>query len=147
MATRCSYTGWVIRVVTIVLALAALAASGPLRMLHVHGYEEHDHPDHHHGPAAHSHTAARPLHQDVRTGDAGAIRLESCDPGAHVVPVAFTCVPPLRPHVPVVEPTVVAQIRLPPVAPTSFPVSDTRAHSPPRLTDAPLRAPPLVHLA
>ena len=25
--------------------------------------------------------------------------------------------------------------------------SDVRAHSPPRLTDAPLRAPPLVHLA
>jgi hypothetical protein len=135
----------VIRGLTMILALAALAASGPLRMLHVHAYDGHDHPDHHHGPAAHSHAPAHHIHHDVGSaGDAGAESLESCDPGAHVVPVVFTCISPARPQVVAAEPAVLVQLQLPSVAPAVVAIFDTRAHSPPRLTDAPLRAPPAV---
>jgi hypothetical protein len=118
-------------------------------MLHVHAYEGHDHPDHHHGPAAHSHDALidHADHTATAPADQGSVRLGSCDPSEHVVPFAFTCVSPTVHHVlgvgtavpAVLAPNVLRCCRILP--------RDVRAHSPPRLTDAPLRAPPVVHPA
>jgi hypothetical protein len=137
----------VIRVFTMLAALAALAASGPVSMLHVHAYEGHDHPDHHHGPAAHSHDEAdHDRHRDESPG-ATSIHLESCDPGEHAVPVVFTCVSPIAHQAPLADGAVAVLIVAPDVASCCATLSDVRAHSPPRLTDAPLRAPPVVHAA
>jgi hypothetical protein len=134
----------VIRALATFLALAALAASGPGAMLHVHAYEGHDHPDHHHGPAAHSHGQGDHYeHQDKKPGP----RIEACDPGAHALTVVFTCVSPTAHQAPLAD-TTVADVTSPAtVVVRGATITDVRAHSPPRLTDAPLRAPPVVHPA
>jgi hypothetical protein len=138
----------VIRVVTMFLALAALLASGPVSMLHVHAYEGDDHPEHNHGPAAHSHEQAdHHRHQDEIPAATSGHRLESCDPGEHVMPVVFTCVSPTAHRAPLADVAAVARVDPPDVAPCCATLSDVRAHSPPRLTGAPLRAPPVVHPA
>jgi hypothetical protein len=134
-----------------------LSTSGSAALQHVHAYADHDHADHHHGPASHGHAAMAHTHAsdshapdssaaDVHTPD-HVTRLEGCDPGTHAVPVVFTYVAPHPEHVPTPV-TLETTLEAPPeqtwrhVTP-----SDVRAHSPPRLTDAPLRAPPVVHLA
>lgn len=118
-------------------------------MLHVHAYEEHDHPDHHHGPAAHSHEkAAHHQHREESSpAKDGGTRVEPCDPGEHAIPVVFTCVSPTS-HQISLDVTAVGVLLTPPVlVPCRVTPSDVRAHSPPCLTDAPLRAPPVVHPA
>jgi len=132
------------RVLAALVAVAMLSTSGSAVWQHVHAYAGHDHPDHHHGPASHSHVADR--HTRAESQDETA-RLEGCDPGEHAVSVVFTYVAPQPDHAPV--PVVLATLVVPrPEQPWREVVpSDVRAHSPPRLTDAPLRAPPLVHLA
>lgn len=130
------------------LALAALLASRPASMQHVHVYEGHDHPEHHHGPAAHSHEQADPhRHHDEIPAATSGHRLESCDPGEHVVPVVFTCVSPTAQQAPLADVAVVGRVNPPDVVRCCATLSDVRAHSPPRLTDAPLRAPPVVRPA
>ena len=115
-------------------------------MLHVHAYEGHDHADHHHGPAAHFHGEAAE-HQHPDEGTSHDVRFESCNPGAHAVAAAVTCVASISQQAPFGEAVVVVRFTSPPPAPHRVNVSDVRAHSPPRLTDAPLRAPPVVHAA
>lgn len=146
-----------VRVFAIVVAAAMLSTSGSAAVQHVHAYVDHDHADHHHGPAAHVHAAGAHAHapaSHVDHSDADrahapedAARLEGCDPAEHAVSVLFTFVTPQPGHAPV--PVTVSSIVLPSGEPVSRHVtpSDVRAHSPPRLTDAPLRAPPVVHLA
>ncbi len=136
------------RVLAVLVAVAMLSISGSAAWQHVHAYVDHDHPDHQHGPASHGHSAVPHSHlPDSHAPDAsapeGAARLEGCDPGAHAVSVAFTYVAPHPDHVPL--PVMFERIiASPPQQQAWRPVarSDVRAHSPPRLTDAPLRAPP-----
>lgn len=117
-------------------------------MLHVHVCEGHDHPDHHQGPAAHSHGAEHhQRHAEASATDHAAVHLEPCDPGEHAVAVTFTWDLPASHQAPHVAstvavgptPSVQSRCRVTP--------SDVNAHSPPRLTDAPLRAPPVVRPA
>lgn len=129
-----------------------LSTAGSTVLRHVHAYADHDHADHHHGPAAHGHSAVAHAHAPDRDapdahGPDDAARLEGCDPGEHAVSVVFTYVAPHPDHAPV--PVTLETILVAPPAQAWRHVtpSDVRAHSPPRLTDAPLRAPPVVHLA
>jgi hypothetical protein len=135
------------RLLAAVVAVAMLSTLGSAASQHVHAYIEHDHPDHHHGPAAHEHsTVAHPHAQDSRTQD-DAARLEGCDPGEHAVSVVFTYVAPHPDHVPAPVTLETILVAPPEQAWRHVTPSDVRAHSPPRVTDAPLRAPPVVHLA
>lgn len=138
----------VIRVCTIMVALVAFVASGPVSMLHVHDYVGHDHAEHKHGPAAHSHgQAEHGRHLDGGPSTTAGHRVESCDPGEHVVAVVFTCVTPIAHQALPADMTAVVRVTPPAVTPCRRALSDARAHSPPRLTDTPLRAPPVVHAA
>jgi hypothetical protein len=138
----------VFRASAAVLVVAVLSISVSATLQHVHEYADHDHAEHHHGPALHPHPVAE--HHDrpgFRVSDRGS-ELEGCDPGDHAVSVVFLCASPepLNPPIPVMSDAVVVA---PPPEPAAIGVApaDVRAHSPPRLTDAPLRAPPLVNLA
>lgn len=140
------------RVIAALVAVAMLSTSGSAALQHVHAYVEHDHADHHHGPASHGHSAvAHAQAPDSHAPDSHApddnARLEGCDPGEHAVSVVFTYVAPQPDHVP--APVTLETILVAPSEQAWRQVtpSDVRAHSPPRLTDAPLRAPPVVHLA
>ena len=140
------------RVLAAVVAVAMLSTSGSAAWQHVHAYVDHDHADHHHGPASHGHSAVAHAHAaDSHAPDSHApddnARLEGCDPGEHAVSVVFTYVAPHPGHVPAPV-TLETILGAPPEqAWRHVTPSDVRAHSPPRLTDAPLRAPPVVHLA
>jgi hypothetical protein len=129
-------------------------------MLHVHVYVRHDHPDHHHGPAAHGHGATHHHHGDHETlygterrgsraghADEQTTVFDACNPGDHAVQFVFTCI--RADAYPVLHLTSIVSGPLAPTVEGWWRVapSDVRAHSPPRLTDGPLRAPPVVHLA
>jgi hypothetical protein len=143
----------VFRAVATILVVAALSVFGSASALHVHVYADHDHPDHHHGPAAHSHvtTHQHGVHPDVHGAvegvDESSARIESCDPAAHSTPVVFTCVSAHAPNPPLVSATVTVPLAPPVQRWRRVTPSDVRAHSPPGLTDSPLRAPPLVQPA
>ncbi len=92
-------------------------------------------------------TALPGLHSARRPRTSGATRLEGCDPGSHAVAVVFTYVAPHPDHVPAPVPLEAILVAPPAPAWRHVTPSDVRAHSPPRLTDTPLRAPPVVHLA
>lgn len=134
------YRGFVLFV-----CVAVLSVCGPLSGLHVHEYATHDHAEHHHAPAGHSHAAGGDHHREDAVPSSSTPHLESCEPGAHAVSFAFTCVTPDAPLVALsVELAFATTVRPPPARSALLDLSDVRAHSPPRLTDAPLRAPPLV---
>jgi len=137
----------VFRAVVATIAVATLAISGSSARQHVHAYAAHDHADHHHGPAFHAHTPAVHHHQHDADAPGNVARIEGCDPGAHAVSVVFNGVAPQPEHAPVPLTAETASVTPPQQLWRSVTPSDVRAHSPPRLTDAPLRAPPLVHLA
>jgi hypothetical protein len=124
-----------------------LSTSGAAALQHVHAYVDHDHADHHHGPASHGHSAVAHAHTSDSHPSEDAARLEGCDPGEHAVSVVVTYVAPHSDHVP--TPVTLKTILVAPSEQAWRHVtpSDVRAHSPPRLTDAPLRAPPVVDLA
>lgn len=132
------------RGLSLIAGAALLAVSAPVSALHVHVYDAHDHEEHHHGPAAHSHAPGR---ASGASSHHGVPIAKACDPGGHVLSLVFTCVQP-APHGsdPVVVPTAAWSDPAPEGRPVSAP-RDVRAHSPPRLTDAPVRAPPAVHPA
>jgi hypothetical protein len=128
--------------VAVLVATALLSISGSSALQHVHAYASHDHSEHHHGLAAHRHEAVAHHHESHDSEPSPAI--EGCDPGAHAVSVVFTYVAPHADHA--LLPSAVEFLEL--ASPrsgwrTTLP-KDVRAHSPPRLTDTPLRAPPLV---
>lgn len=140
------------RVLAAVVAVALLSTSGSAALQHVHAYVEHDHADHHHGPASHGHAAVAHAHApDSHAPDShapdDAARLEGCDPGEHAVSVVFTYVAPQPDQVPAPVTLVTILVAPPEQAWHHVTPSDVRTHSPPRLTDAPLRAPPVVYLA
>lgn len=137
----------VFRALATIVAVAMLSVSATATMQHVHAYTDHDHAEHHHGPASHEHTAVVHLDHSDPGIAADAARLEGCEPGAHAVSVVFTCVAPQPNYAPAPIELEMVITAPPEQACCHVTPSEVRAHSPPRLTDAPLRAPPLVHPA
>lgn len=139
----------VFRGVVALIAVAMLSISGSASGQHVHAYADHDHADHHHGPASHEHHAAGHgrAHAHARHLPDAPAHVEGCDPGEHAVSVVFTCVAAHTQGAPV--PVSHETLLVPPADQEwrQITLSDVRAHSPPRLTDAPLRAPPVVSFA
>lgn len=141
------YTAYVFRALAALVAAAMLSTSGTAAVQHVHGYADHPHDDHHHGLAAHVHAAPVTVrHTDARATEHSAT-VEACDPGQHAVSVQFVC-GVLDPNPVLVAVRVEAVLLASPLAHWSASAPrDVRAHGPPRLTDAPPRAPPVVHPA
>jgi len=124
------------------LSIALVTLSGVSALQHVHAYGGHDHPEHHHGLAAHAHKTSVHVHHDA--ADMAVPQLEGCDAGEHAVSAAFTYVPAhqVQTLAPVAD---VVALFVPPVTVVGrTPAVDRRAHSPPGTADTPLRAPPLV---
>jgi hypothetical protein len=111
-----------------------------LPLLHVHLYGDHDHAEHHHGPAFHVHEHAQA--QSVGSAVPRGPLLGPCAPDAHVAArTATLATSPDSLVVPALAPAVTVAAN--PVPPRPFMARpEVRAHSPPGLTDSPLRAPP-----
>jgi hypothetical protein len=127
------------RVLALLLIPALVATSGVVSSLHTHAYGAHDHPEHHHGLAAHEHDAM-PAHPDE-----GTPRLEGCDPGKHVIPFAFVCAAPSQVHA--VDAVIISlPARFTPQLQIQCAVrhADVRVHGPPVHAQASPRAPPLI---
>ena len=137
---RLTYTRVVPRVIPVVLGLVLASTSGQVSALHIHAYTDHDHPEHHHGLAAHEHHRSAPHHDE----DHDAVHLESCDPGQHAVSVTMGCAP--VPHVDAIDAQCANSSLVEPLVPVRSvqPFTDVRVHGPPPLTQAPPRAPPLI---
>jgi ABC-type Zn2+ transport system substrate-binding protein/surface adhesin len=136
------------RLVAFVLVQGLAVSTAMGSSLHVHEYVEHDHPDHHHGPASHEHHQSAVADHDDHSGaedsDHPELRSESCDPGQHAVAVTMGCAQVAQLHVAITElpgPTVLV-----PTAPVRSvtPVTDVRVHGPPFDPRIPSRAPPLT---
>jgi hypothetical protein len=126
------------RALALLLVPALIATSGMPSLLHTHAYDDHDHPEHHHGLSAHEH------HAPASHSEGGGARLEGCDPGKHAVSFAFAGAAFTKSHAVNAELTLTAtptpEIRIDRrVRPT-----DVRVHGPPRRTQASPRAPPLI---
>ena len=145
------YTRFVFRGVAAVVAVAMLSMSASAALLHVHASAGHEHAEHHHGPAAHSHAPVvhqhRHPHQHETATHGNGVEIEPCDPGDHVVPMVFACVAVESLDAPLPEMCGASVLAIPSTSAVAVVPSDVRAHSPPRITDAPLRAPPIAHLA
>ena len=137
------------RLFAVVLVQAMVASSAMGSLLHVHEYVGHDHPEHHHGPAAHEHhhsASAGDHHSGPEDPDHPGLQADSCDPGRHAVAATMVCAQALRIHVEIAElpgPAILApavSVRSA-IAPT-----DVRVHGPPFDGRIPSRAPPLTHL-
>ena len=126
-----------------------LSISGSAALQHVHAYTGHGHEAHDddHGPAAHAHPVDVGDHHESADAFADHVEIESCDPAEHAVSLRFVSAPPEPDHVPALVAVAVVAMAPPAAVWSSAAPSDVRAHSPPRLTDAPLRAPPLVQPA
>ena len=125
------------------VAAAVLSISGSAAWLHVHAYGGHDHAEHHHGPAAHGHAPVTRHHPHGVDAPEGP-EMEPCSPAEHVLAFEFTSETPVPLHAPVPEAGLAFVLPAPLDAAAVVRATDVRAHSPPRLTDAPLRAPPVI---
>jgi hypothetical protein len=128
------------RFVTILLGFVMASASGQVSPLHIHQYTGHDHPEHHHGLAAHEHHRSVP-HQD---NDDDVVHMEPCDPGQHAVSITMGSAPLPQANALDVEcanPSVL-ELLVPLRSVHRF--ADVRVHGPPPLTQVPPRAPPLI---
>jgi hypothetical protein len=129
------------RIAAVLASVALILANGALPLAHVHLYDDHDHAEHHHGPALHGHEQATHPHPALPARPSNPL-VGPCAPDAHIVALTATlATSPTTLVVPAIAPapTVVAN-----PAPARAFVSnpEVRAHSPPGLTDSPLRAPP-----
>jgi hypothetical protein len=122
--------------------LVLASAAGQVSLLHIHLYSDHDHPEHHHGLAAHEHNRPAEHHDD---GDHDqAVHLESCDPGQHAIALTMACGPqPPAQAVDGVGRSLILDGLLAPIRSVTE-LTDVRVHGPPPLTEAPPRAPPLI---
>ena len=122
-----------------VVCIGWVAAGASLPTLHAHVYADHDHPEHRHGLAFHEHR--HQAHPATAADAFQRARVAPCEPDEHVVSMRATIV---KTHDRVVcLPSSVARPVEPVVAHAAWSARlDVRAHSPPRLTDGPLRAPP-----
>ena len=137
------------RLVAVVLAQALVASSAVGTSLHVHEYLGHDHPDHHHGPAAHEHEHERETLVDMGHHSAAlddhelAVQADSCDPGRHAVSVSMACASVAQVHVDLAE-LPGPRIMVPSVPiQSAIPITDVRVHGPPFDARIPSRAPPV----
>jgi hypothetical protein len=135
------------RLVVFVVVQALAVSTSMSSSLHVHQYFGHDHPDHHHGPAAHRHdhpaVVDRDHHADPADDEPAAWQAERCEPGQHAVSVSMSCACIAHGHVDFAElygPTVAV-----PGAPIRSAVqfTDVRVHGPPFDGRIPARAPPV----
>ena len=136
------------RLVAFLLAQALVVSTSAASPLHVHEYVGHDHPAHHHGPAAHEHHDLAPADQDHHpdTGDEDHLvwQADPCEPGRHAVAVSMGCACIIQAHIDLAElpgPTIVvasAPIR------SAVPFTDVRVHGPPFDPRTPSRAPPFT---
>jgi len=135
-----TYTRQVHRSVAVLLGLVLASTSGQVSALHIHQYTDHEHPEHHHGIAAHEHHRSAAHHDD----DHEAAQLESCDPALHAVPVTMGVAPAQQ--VDAIDAQCGNSALVEPPAPLSSvqPFTDVRVHGPPPLIQAPPRAPPLI---
>jgi hypothetical protein len=133
----------VYRTVTILLALVLASTSGQVSALHIHAYTDHDHPEHHHGLAAHEHQPPA-LHDD---DDDDVIHLESCDPGQHALSITMGSAP--LPQVHAIDGESATPGSVAPLVQlrSVHHVTDVRVHGPPTRTQAAPRAPPLIYPA
>jgi len=129
--------------------MLSISGSAALQHVHAHSDHDHDHADHDddHGPAAHTHPVAVGDHDGPADPSADHAEIEGCDPGQHAVTLRFVSAPPQPCHVPALVAVVAVAMAPPAAVRFAAAPSDVRAHSPPRITDAPLRAPPLVQPA
>jgi hypothetical protein len=130
--------GMVHRFGTILLGLVLASTSGQVSALHIHAYTDHDHPEHHHGPASHEH------HRSAPDQDVDGPHLESCDPAQHALSLTMGCAP--LQQVPVLDAESASPSTLEPLIPIRavHDLTDVRVHGPPPRTHAPPRAPPLT---
>jgi hypothetical protein len=126
---------------TILACAALLAGNALLPLLHVHAYADHDHPTHEHGPALHAH-GHRAIDHHPRAATSTGTFVAPCEPDAHVLSLRAVAATPtsLSVHIAVspVAPFLVREVS----APLLEGRDEVRAHSPPGLSDSPLRAPP-----
>jgi len=137
------------RLVAVVLVQALAVSTSMASSLHVHEYIGHDHPDHHHGPAAHEHNHPATVegdHHHARAGDEDqpAWQDDPCEPGRHAVAVRMGCACIPQAHVDLAElpgPTLAVQ-----GTPnrSAVPITDVRVHGPPLDARIRARAPPLI---
>jgi hypothetical protein len=134
------------RLITIVACVALLAGNESLPLLHVHAYADHDHPAHHHGPAFHGRAHDAADHHASATAPRGP-QVAPCEPDAHLLSLRAVAAtqPPQHVHVAAAPVALFAFTRV--LTPPLGARDEVRAHSPPGLTDSPLRAPPASHPA
>lgn len=119
---------------------AWLAVAGSLPLLHVHVDAGHEHPEHRHGPAIHGHAPhdgrapGADVHDDLRIGP--------CDPEDHAASLSAVRATATGGAPIFVAPALTTGLVAPDAGTPAGAPRDVRAHSPPRLTDGPLRAPP-----
>ena len=134
------------RLITILACAALLVSNESLPLLHVHVYADHDHPTHQHGPAFHGHGHSASDDHAPAVASTGA-RVAPCEPDAHVLSLRAVVAAPTTVSVHIVAspaaPFVVGEVPAPPLEARD----EVRVHSPPGLTDSPLRAPPPSHPA
>jgi hypothetical protein len=133
-----SYTELVHRVLALLLIPALTATSGVASLLHTHAYTDHDHPEHHHGPALHEHH-----HSEVAHHDRAEVTLESCDPGQHAVSVSLGSLSLPNLHMMDSESGHTFASRLLLSVCSIKDRCDVRVHGPPSHSQIPSRAPPL----
>ena len=134
----------------VVLVQAMVASSAMGTSLHVHEYVGHDHPEHHHGPAAHEHhhsALADDHHSGPEDLDHPGLQADSCDPGRHAVAATMVCAQAPTIHVEIAELPGPAILAPPASVPSAIALTDVRVHGPPINPGSPSRAPPLTHLA
>jgi hypothetical protein len=136
------------RLIALSVIAAVLELAGLSALLHTHVYENHAHPEHRHGLAAHTHDEPQVRaddHDRDHDHDAGAA-WSQCDPGSHETSVQFVSSAPISwkvPFAPVEHAfeLVVGHRATPPLAHL-----DVRTHGPPTHSSVPSRAPPLIAL-
>jgi hypothetical protein len=143
-AVRCARLAAVVRHLAAVACVAWLVAAGSLPTLHVHASGDHEHVEHHGGPGFHLHR--RPI-EAAPAGAPASRRVAPCDPGEHALSLSATAMAGKEglPQGP--GPAATSHVMAIDGSPLAATPRDVRAHSPPRLSDGPLRAPPVVHPA
>jgi hypothetical protein len=126
------------RPLALLLISALIATSGGLSLLHTHVYDDHDHPEHHHGLAAHEHDRV------VADREDNTPHLEGCHPGEHAVSLTFVCASP--PHMHALDADIDVPGALTPQLEITFAPqhTDVRVHGPPHRALASTRAPPTI---
>jgi hypothetical protein len=130
----------VVRALTVFSCVAWLALAGALPGLHVHESQDHEHREHRHGPAFHSHP--RNHVANLPADGHSPIRIGPCDPAHHAVLLSAAIVTASGSPTLFIAPAVQGGPAAGDALERTTPLRDLRAHSPPRLTDGPLRAPP-----